>query len=147
MPKENKSTVVEMERRIRSVQEWIINDYAYVDIVKQSMQNWGISDRQAKNYIKTAGERFAEANKQDVELLRAAAIERRKKLARDLKESYKGTPGGIGTLLDIEKDICKLQGLYIDKVSLTDPTGKPLQMPNTTVVINTQSGTIEYPAS
>lgn len=146
MPKENKSSKVEYEKRIRTIQEWIINSYSYVDILKQSVQTWGVSERQAKNYIKVANENFKAANSQKIEDLVIIAIERRKKLARELKDAYKGSPSGILAQLAIEKDIGKLQGLYVSKHELSGPNGKELELvKKQTIIINTQRGTIEYP--
>lgn len=113
-----RSDKIEYEKRVRAVQEWIINSYSYIDIVKQIVQTWGITERQAKNYIRDGYKRFREANEIDVEELKAASIERRKKLARELDPEYKKTPPGVIALLAVEKDIDKLRGLYVEKHEL-----------------------------
>lgn len=110
-----RSDQIEYEKRIRAVQEWIINSYSYVDIVKQVVQSWGVTDRQAKTYISVSYKRFRQANEIEVEELKAASIERRKKIARELDPEYKKTPSGVIALLAVEKDIDKLRGLYVDK--------------------------------
>jgi len=115
MQKQKRSDSIEYDKRIRAVQEWIINNYSYADIVRQSVQTWGVADRQAKYYLKEAYQRFRDANELEVEQLKAASIERRKKISREMDPQHRRTPSGVVALLAVEKDIDKLRGLYIDK--------------------------------
>ena len=121
--KSKKSDQLEIARRLRQVQEWILQSHTYVDIVKQSMNTWGVCARTAKYYIAQAYQEWQEHEISDLKLLRAQAIQQRLKLARSLDANVKTTAKGVRTLLEIEKDIAKLRGLYVDKVALTDPEG------------------------
>lgn len=102
---------VEREKRIRIVQEWIIDDWPYTDIVTQIIQKFGIQERQAKRYIAEARERWAEEEKEHVDRLRSMKVVSLKKLKRSLQDRFKGTPNGINAILNVEKEIIKLQGL------------------------------------
>lgn len=118
----------EYEKRIRIVQEWIIDENPFMDIVTQVTQKWGVGDRQARNYIKTARERWLESDDQNrVEQKRRLKIETLKKLKRSMKDQYKGTPFGIRAILGVEKEISKLENLYHPlKIEATGKDGEPL---------------------
>lgn len=134
MPQKKRSDKIEYEKRIRAVQEWVINSYSYVDITNQIVQSWGVTDRQAKNYIQEAYKRFRDANEIDIEHLKAAAIERRKKLARELDSEFKKTPQGVVALLAVEKDIDKLRGLYVTKHEVSGHNGTPIPIETKTKI-------------
>jgi len=113
---------VEMEKRIRIVQEWIIDDWPYTDIVQQIMTKWDMSERQAKRYISDAKSRWVADESEKTERARAMKIHSLKKLKRSLQEKYKGTPQGITAVLNVEKEIIKLQGLEPPKEIKVDAT-------------------------
>lgn len=129
MPKEKRCDNLEYERRIRTVQEWILQNQSYVDIMKQAMMKWNVSDRQAKNYIRRSYDEWKKSNELKMEDLVHSAIERRKKLARQLEQKYANRPDGISVLLAIEKDMDKLRGLYVEKQEsrLVDKEGNDVQ--------------------
>jgi hypothetical protein len=125
MPKTDK---VEFEKRIRIVQEWILEDQAYADMVAAIMQKWGLEERQAKKYIKQARDRWVEQEQVVIDHKRRLHIEWLKKQKRCLKEIYKGTPRGIEALLKIDKEISALEGIYpATKVELSGVDGQPIQ--------------------
>lgn len=49
-----KSTKAEVELRVQTIVKWILQGRSYTDIVRYSAKNWGISSRQADNYVKMA---------------------------------------------------------------------------------------------
>lgn len=106
-----KITRIEHEKRLRMVQEWIIDDWPSCDIVIQSVAKWGVSDRQAKRYIADAIETWKAGNQEKLDSKRSNRIESLKKLKRSLKPEFKGTPAGIRTVLMIERELIKLQGV------------------------------------
>lgn len=106
-----KTDDIEYEKRIRIVQEWIIEDWPTADIITQIRNNWTVQDRQAKRYIKEAKERWVSDQEDIIEAKRTLKIEGMKKLKRSLQERYKGTPQGIFAVLSVEKEIIKLEGL------------------------------------
>jgi len=114
-----KVDTVEYEKRIRIIQEWIIDDWPYTDVVNQIIAKWGIQERQAKRYIKDARERWVADEKEHIDKLRSMKVMSLKKLKRSLQEKYKGTPLGINAVLNVEKELIKLQGLEpVKKIQL-----------------------------
>ena len=111
MPRSKRVDAVEYEKRIRIVQEWIIDDWPYIDIIAQIVKNWDLTDRQAKRYIKDARERWVADEKEEMQKQRAMKIMSLKKLKRSLHDRYKGTPQGITAVLNVEKELIKLQGM------------------------------------
>jgi hypothetical protein len=125
MPKIDK---VEVEKRLRIVQEWILEDQTYTDMVTAIMGKWALEERQAKKYIKQARERWVNQEQVVIDQKRRLRIEGLKKLKRSIKEPYKGTPRGIEALLKIDKEISKLEGIYpATKLELSGSDGQPIQ--------------------
>lgn len=124
MPKIDK---IEFEKRLRVVQEWIIEDWPSVDIISQINLKWGIEERQAKRYIAEARRRWVETEDAVVEQKRKLKIQSLKKLKRSLKETFKGTPGGIRAIISVERELIKLEGLApATKVEVTGKEGGPI---------------------
>lgn len=101
-------------------------DFPYNDIVTQSMQKWGITDRQAKRYISKAYESFAEITEKNVGRRLNYHIQKRMKLLRDIAPPDRNTPAGISTALRIIQDIAKLEGFYVEKHEHSGPDGGPI---------------------
>lgn len=107
-----KSDSVEYEKRIRIVQEWLIDDWATVDIKAEIKRRWELSDVQARKYIYKARDRWEEREDEKLEKKRRRKVESLKKLKRTLKPEYVGTPKGINATLNVDKEINKLEDLY-----------------------------------
>lgn len=112
-----KATEYERELQLHDVQHWI------ADRVPESMicdrvvkEGWG-TKAYAKSLIKEALARWVDDSKSDIETRRKMSVIRLQLLSRTLKPEWKGTPAGVRALLEIEKDINKLEGNYSpDKV-------------------------------
>jgi hypothetical protein len=129
MPKIDK---VEFEKRIRIVQEWILEEQPYTDMVAAIKLKWSLEDRQAKKYIRQARERWVDQEQVIVDQKRRLRIEGLKKLKRSIKEPFKGTPRGMEALLKIDKEISKLEGIYpATKLEVSGKDGQPLIPPPT----------------
>ncbi len=127
MPKIDK---IEFDKRIRIVQEWIIDDWRPVDIIKQIELKWGLQDRQAKKYISLARSQFNEDEDTRVEQKRRFKVDSLRKLKRSLKDQFKGTPAGIRAIMAVEKQIIKLEGLEPPaNIRIAGPNGEPLTIP------------------
>lgn len=139
MPKK-KTDAVEYEKRIRLVQEWIIDDWPTVDILTQIFTKWGVQERQAKRYISEARLRWSEDNQELVDRKRSMKIVSLKKLKRSLQERFKGTPEGIRAIVAVEKEIIKLDGLTLPKQiavgGIKDAPPIPMQVSKITHNIN-----------
>lgn len=130
-----KSDQLEIQKRLRIIQEWILQDYLTSDIITQCVSKWGISDRQGFRYLEMANEGFIKITEQRLEKRLAYHIQRRQKLLRDIDTKTKNSPAGISTALNILEDIAKLEKLYTTKIELTGKDGQPIQPSTTTVII------------
>lgn len=119
MPKEKKSTSIEKEKRIFTIQGWIIDGVQDYLILKQAQNQWGIGLRQARNYLKSAYENWKQDEDVTTDLKREAKIAELKQIKRSLKEEYKGTPQGIRAIMAVEKEIIRLEGYVVKKVDVT----------------------------
>ena len=114
-----KSNKIEKEKRVRIVQEWILQDHITTDIVDNCVAKWGISDRQAMRYIKDADNAFARITEKKLERRLNYHIQRRKKLLRDMSKDLRNTPEGTRAQQKVLEDIAKLEGLYIARIDHT----------------------------
>lgn len=125
MPKIDK---IEYEKRIRIVQEWILEDWPSVDIISQIGGKWGLEERQAKRYISEGRRRWVNEVQILIEHKRKLKVQSLNKLKRSLKEPYKGTPAGINAITRVEDRIIKLEALdHAKKFEITGKDGKPIQ--------------------
>lgn len=124
-----KASNIEVEKRIFTIQGWIIDGVQDYLIIKQATTQWNISPRQAKRYLKNAYENWKADESLTVEDKRAAKIAELKQLKRSLQEQYKGTPGGISAIMNIEKEVIKLEGILPPKrVQLSGDVDNPLEI-------------------
>lgn len=121
------SSKIEVERRVFTVQAWIIDGVQDYLILKQATTQWGVTLRQAKRYLKSARERWQSDESTTIDQERDDKIARLQQIARSLKDEYKGTPSGIRAIMSVEKEIIKLKGLAVKRIDVTS-AGKPLQM-------------------
>jgi hypothetical protein len=127
---------IEWDKRIRIVQEWLIDDWSSADIIAQINNKWGIEERQAKRYIAEARSRWNEDEDELVKQKRKRKIAKLQKLARSLDKKFIGTPAGIRSVLSVEKELINLEGLRpATKVELTGKDGRPIQTENSSVLL------------
>ena len=113
-----RSTKIETEKRVFTIQGWIINGVPDYLILKNIEQQYGVSRRQSKNLLNRAYESWSKEEESSLEQKRSLRIAELKQDARSLKESYKGTPQGMAAVNRIKKEINKLEGLYPDRVTV-----------------------------
>lgn len=126
---------IEKEKRLRIVQEWLLQDHTTSDIVTQGVAKWGISKRQVERYVADAYEAFRRMTESSTERRLYYHIQRRMKLLRDMER--KQSPSGVSVSLSILDSMAKLEGLAINKHELSGQNGEPL-IPQ--VTINVASG-------
>jgi len=111
---------VEKAKRLRIIQEWLIDDWSVSDVKAEIIRRWELSDPQARKYIYEARDTFNKKEDVPIENKRIRKIETLKKLKRSLKAEYAGTPKGINAILNVEKEIIRLEGLEpTKKVDIT----------------------------
>ena len=119
-----RSSKEETERRVFTIQGWIINgvpDYLILKNICNQFKNKDdnfISRRQAKELLKKAYTAWQEDEQATIEQKRVMRIAELKQDIRNMKEEFKGTPKGMAVINAIKKEITKLEGLYIPKVSI-----------------------------
>jgi hypothetical protein len=132
MPRSEKADTIEYERRIRIVQEWILEDWSSSDIQAQITHKWGIEERQAKRYISEARKRWIAEEDLVTAHKKKLKIESLKKLKRSLQDRYKGTPIGIDAILKVEKEIIALEGLKpARRLEVMGKGGQPIKTEST----------------
>lgn len=109
--KSKRVTKIEKERRILTIQGWIIDGVQDDFIFRQIRKSWKLSPRQTRRYIKQAYESWRKDEEIDVESQRSAAIARLQKISGDMEAKYRSTPRGASVLLSIEKEIHRLRNI------------------------------------
>ncbi len=113
MPKDSKATKIETEKRVFTIQGWILSgvpDYLILKNIDQS--DWGVGRRQAKNLLQKAYKAWHDEQEATVDQRRTMRIAELKQDIRNMKPEFKGTPKGMAVVNAIKKEITKLEGLY-----------------------------------
>lgn len=129
-----KASKIEYEKRVFTIQGWIIDgvqDY----LIKKQVLNWGISKRQSERYISEAYQRWKKDKTIDLDQRRDARIAELQQDIRGMDDKFKKTPMGLRTILAYKKELSKLEDLYPAKRMLhsNDPDN-PLPEGSTTQV-------------
>lgn len=122
----DRATLIEKEKRIFIIQGWIIDGVQDRLIVKQALQ-WGIDVRQAQRYVKEAYASWKKIEGVNLDMKRELKIAELKQIKRSLKEEYKGTPNGISAVMQVEKEIIKLEGIELPKNIIVQAPVKPIE--------------------
>ena len=124
-----KSTKLETEKRVFTIQGWIINGIQDYLILKNIEQEWGVGRRQSKNLLQKAYKIWHEDQEATIEQKRALRIAELKQNIRSMKEQFKGTPQGMTAVNQIQKEINKLEGLYpVHKVMIQGDKANPISV-------------------
>ncbi len=135
-------------RRVQHVAHWMIKGHSSTEIVKNISQQWEITERQAKNYIRFAYdfmyEDVVKKTKDSMAFHQKARLTRYQELQLSMakihkssmseKDKYSAILQIEKQLLELLKDMGKLDGLYVEKKELSGPGGEALQI--TGFVIN-----------
>lgn len=113
-----KSSKLEMDRRIFTIQGWIVNgtpDYLILKNIEEKFKNnlgVNVCRKTAKNLLKRAYEVWCRDQAATIEQSRIMMIAGLEQDIRNMKESYKGTPQGMSVVNSIKKEISRLKDLY-----------------------------------
>lgn len=122
-----KTSKVELQKRIRSVQEWILSDFITADIVINCINSWNVTERQAYRYLWAANRFFAEKDKLSLERKKAYYLARKKKLLRDMNADEKKTAAGVVAINKVLDSMAKLDGITIDTLKVIGDAAQPLR--------------------
>jgi predicted phage-related endonuclease len=113
--KKERATNIEKEKRLFTIQGWLLEGVPDRLIIKQVLQLWPIELRQAERYVKEAYISWKKVEGVNIEMKREMKIAELKQLKRSLSKEHQGTPAGLSSILNIEKEIIKLEGIEIAK--------------------------------
>lgn len=123
---------LELAKRIRVVQEWILQDHTTIDIINQSQSKWNITERHAYRYLWAAKQFFIEKETVNLERKKAYYISRKKKLLRDMNPAEKTTAAGVAAINRVLDSMAKMEGVTTDIVKLIGDKDNPIH----TVVVD-----------
>ena len=113
-----RSTKLETEKRVFTIQGWIISgvpDYLILKNIEQQFKDKSgipVGRRQAKNLLEKAYLTWHAEQVTEIEQKRSLRIAELKQDIRNMKDEYKGTPRGMSVVNSIKKEISKLEALY-----------------------------------
>ncbi|HEX8575768.1 MAG TPA: hypothetical protein VF677_05700 [Flavobacterium sp.] len=132
-----RSSKLETEKRVFTIQGWIINgvpDYLILKNIEQQFKNKDgqfIKRRQSKVLLQKAYKIWHEEQEATIEQKRALKIAKLKQDIRSMGSEFKNTPQGMAVLLNYEKEINKLEALYpATKVILQGDKDNPIVISN-----------------
>lgn len=126
-----RATQLEKIKRLKAVSKWILDGHSTGEIIYNITQQWGITERMAYKYVADAREQFKEDTRLDIEDKRATYLRRRQENYRVIKklldealkkaEMTEKDKADIVTkyqriLNDLDQDMARLDGLYVEKV-------------------------------
>lgn len=106
---------VEKIKRIRLIQEDLINGILPAKIVEKYSGEWNLTERMINHYIKTAFDDFKKLSGQNIDSIRGFHLQARMSLLEFAMSKEKYKPFA----LDVLQDMAKLQGLYVHKHDIT----------------------------
>jgi len=137
----NRATNIELEKRIFTIQGWIIEGVQDHLIARKVSEEMNLSVRQSQRLVAKAYNSWKKLPGVKVEQSRLLAIARMEQAKRSLKQEFKGTPAGLKVLLEYDKEINKLKGIDLPKVHILEGNPeKPLTMVKREVIIQEYNG-------
>lgn len=109
----NRPDKIEYEKRLMAIQGWMIDGNPSAIIIQQIvLKGWVKSDRNAYMYYKAALNRWIKYENENRDHVRKMRVQELKNQIRGMSNQYRGTPIGMRAILQITKEINKLEGLY-----------------------------------
>lgn len=136
-----KSAKIELAKRIRVVQDWLLQDHTTTDIINQCITAWKVTDRQAYRYLWAANRFFIEKDILTLEVKRSYYLARKKKLLRDMNPEEKKTAPGVAAINRVLDSMAKLEGVTVETLKLIGDKDNPLI---TESKVQYSSGVIDY---
>lgn len=128
-----RSSKLETEKRVFTIQGWIINgvpDYLILKNIEQQFKNKDgnfLSRRQSKVLLQKAYSIWHEEQEATVEQRRALKIAELKQDVRSMDAKFKNTPQGMAVLLNYKKEINKLEAIYpVTKIMIQGDKDNPI---------------------
>ena len=132
-----RSSKLETEKRVFTIQGWIINgvpDYLILKNIEQQFVNKDgefIKRRQSKVLLQKAYKIWHDEQEATVEQKRSLKIAELKQDVRSMASEFKNTPQGMAVLLNYKKEINKLEAIYpVTKIMIQGDKENPLVITN-----------------
>lgn len=126
---QKRSSKLDMEKRLFTIQGWILNGVPEYLILKNIEKDFGVKRRMAKYLIQKAFQTWYENEHATIEQKRSLRIAELKTDIRNMSVEYKKTPEGMKIMLAYKKELSKLEGLYhnpIQKIKLQGDEESPI---------------------
>lgn len=114
MSSKHGSTKVETAKRIRYVQECLLEDIPSSDIQKAIVEKWSVTERQARRYIWAANKFFVEKYEKKAAEKKAYYIQRKKKLLREMDPKERKTARGVMAANKVIDSMAKIDGVLVE---------------------------------
>ena len=109
--KRNRADKLELDRRLFTIQGWILEGVTYMVIIQQIlMKEWCTSERHAKRLVKKAHEEWKYEESEELEKKRKKRVHQLEHLSRSVNSKHKGTPAAINAQRSIFKLIKEIEG-------------------------------------
>jgi hypothetical protein len=112
-----KSTQIEIERRLDELEPLLLRGLPRRSIIQYGTKTWKIKPREIDEYMRKIKDRWLERQEPERKRNLAEAIEKRFDMYFEARKN-----SDIKSALEIEKDLRKLQGLYVEDILLTQNT-------------------------
>lgn len=124
-----KSSKLEHQSRLRVVQEWILEDHSFRDIVKSIVAKWDLSERQAERYYSDAYQLFAEGEVANIDRKKFYYIQRKKKLIKEMNPLEKKTAAGVTAINRVLDSMAEIEGIKSgNKIEISDKDGLTIKI-------------------
>lgn len=135
-----RSSKLETEKRVFTIQGWIINgvpDYLILKNIEQQFVNKDgeyIKRRQSKVLLQKAYKIWHDEQEATVEQKRSLKIAELKQDVRSMDAKFKNTPQGMAVLLNYKKEINKLEAIYpVTKIMIQGDKDNPISISDVSV--------------
>lgn len=132
-----RSSKLETEKRVFTIQGWIINGLPDYLILKNCQEKFSnkegdfLSRSQSKKLIQKAYQTWHQSEEASIEEKRSLTISSLKQDVRNMTSEFKNTPQGMAVLLNYKKEINKLEALYpVTRIMLQGNKENPLVITN-----------------
>ena len=123
----NRATDIEKSNRLFTIQGWLLDGVSDRLIVKQTIQQWGLSKRQSERYIREAYIDWQKIEGVTLDMKREMKIAELQQRKRNMDARFKTTPEGIRVLNEIDKIIIRLDGIEPTKRIEVQTSVKPIE--------------------
>jgi hypothetical protein len=121
-----RATLAERNRRVTEVYRLRLDGYSRRDIIRYAIDNWGVKERQVKNYLRKAVAIEIEDGQKIREYAREKALLRLEALYK--QATIKGLDKNAWLQRALINDMADISGARVNKHEVSGPEGKPIEI-------------------